>query len=361
MPRKVIQQFPVEYMQILDEDGNLDKNLAPDITEDTLKVMYHMMTLVRTFDRKLFNLQRSGKIGTYAEVRGEEGSEVGSGLAMEKTDWMVPSFRETGVSLTRGADRVKVVLAWNGDCRGYLGEHGKARDLPVNIPIGTQLLHAAGIAWACKLKGEKNAVVTYCGDGGTSEGDFHEALNFAGVYKLPVIFMVQNNQWAISTPRKVQTAAETIAQKAIGYGIKGIQIDGNDVVGVYYAVKEALARAKNGEGATLIESVTYRMGDHTTSDDASRYRTDEEVKPWEKKDPILRLKLYLQKNGMWTDEYGKWVQDECDKEVNEAVDKALSTPLPPPEDLFRYIYEKPTQDLEEQEKDHLDALKEDVK
>ncbi len=357
MPRKIIKRFEVEYLQILNEEGEMDQSVNPHLEEDMIKEMYHLMLLARTFDDKLFKLQRSGKIGTYAEVKGEEACQIGSAMATKKTDWFVPAFRELAFALARGADRAKIVQAWNGDARSVLCE-GECRDLPTAIPIASQLLHATGIAWASQIKKENDATITFFGDGATSEGDFHEALNFAEVFKLPIIFMCQNNGWAISTPTSAQTASETIAQKAIAYGIHGIQVDGNDVFAVYQATKEAMDRAKSGEGATLIECMTYRLGDHTTSDDSLKYRSEEEIKEMWKKEPITRLKLFLQKNNMWDEKYGDWVQEECNKEVEAAVEKGLSFEPPKPEELFTYVFDKMPPDLEKQKNELLEELKE---
>jgi pyruvate dehydrogenase E1 component alpha subunit len=344
----------VEYFQVLDSEGNVDNSLMPNIPESKIKEIYHLMVLVRTFDEKLFKLQRSGKIGTYAEVRGEEASEVGSAMALEKEDWMCPSFRETGVFITRGAPRDKIVQAWRGDVRAFKGDK---KNLPVAIPVGSQTLYATGIAWASKLKNEKDITIVYFGDGATSEGDFYEAMNFAGEFKLPIIFFCQNNQWAISTPRKSQSASETIAQKGIASGVYSVQVDGNDAVGVYKITKEAVDRARNGEGPTLIESITYRMGDHTTSDDSSRYRTEEEVKYWLARDPLLRLEKYFRNINTWNDEYGRWVKETCEKEVDEAIAKALAIEKPGPDELFDYVYAVMPKELQEQKKE----LEEEVK
>lgn len=349
MPRKDINNFKVEYLQVLDEEGNFDSSLHPDISEDKVKEMYHLMVLLRTLDEKLFNLQRSGKIGTYAQTRGQEASEIASAMALEKNDWFVPSFRELGVYLTRGVDKGALVQAWNGDTRAFHGTI-QARNLPIGIPIASQCLHAAGVAWASKLKGEKDVTIVYFGEGATSEGDFHEAMNFAGELNLPIVFFCQKNGWSISTPTSKETHSETIAQKAIGYGFKGIQIDGNDGLGVYMATKEAVDRARNGEGPTLIEAVTYRMGDHTTSDDSLKYRTVEEIEEWKKKDPIDRLKKYFQKVGTWNDEYEQWVKDTVSKEIEEAVEKGLNVEAPKPEQLFDDVFiDKPWMLVEQQE------------
>lgn len=347
MPQNQIKQFTIDYLQVLDLDGNADKALHPDISEDKIKEMYHMMVLLRTMDEKLFNLQRSGKIGTYAQVKGEEASEIGSAMALEPQDWVIPSFREMGVLMVRGADRGKLVQGWNGDTRAFAVPEG-ANMLPPAIPIASQLLHASGIAWASKIRKLNSVSIVYFGDGATSEGDFHEALNFAGVFKLPIIFLCQNNLWAISTPREKQTAAETIAQKAIAYGIHGIQVDGNDILAVYKATKDAADRARKGEGPTLIETMTFRMGDHTTSDDSSKYRSDDLKKEWEPKDPILRLQKYFEKIGTWSEDYGNWVKDTVAKEVEEAVEKGLNVEAPSPYQMFEDVFVEMPKILQEQ-------------
>ncbi|MCA9478547.1 MAG: pyruvate dehydrogenase (acetyl-transferring) E1 component subunit alpha [Nanoarchaeota archaeon] len=355
MPRTIIKQFEVEHLSILDENGNIDESIKPELSDDRLKEMYHHMLVARTFDEKLFKLQRSGKIGTYAQVKGQEACQIGSAIALEKDDWVVPSFREMSAMLTRGADKVKVVQSWNGDVRSY---NGSGPNLPTAIPIASQLLHATGIAWAEKLKKTNNVVLTFFGDGATSEGDTHEAMNFAADFKLPVIFFCQNNQWAISTPRSHQMANETIAQRAVAYGMKGIQVDGNDVLAVYKATKEAIENARAGNGPTLIEGVTFRMGDHTTSDDSSKYRTEEMVKEWEAKDPLKRLRAYLQNKGIADDGHFNWELDTITKEIDEAVEAGLAIAPPPPENMFEHIYEQLTPDLQEQQEALLAELKE---
>jgi pyruvate dehydrogenase E1 component alpha subunit len=345
MVRKILNTFTVEYTQTLDENGNVDHERMPNLSEGQIKEMYHLMKLTRQFDDKLFALQRSGKIGTFAQVKGQEACQIGSGMTLLKDDWVAPSFREFGVFITRGVDRIKLVQGWNGDNRAFEADPLTCRNLPVAIPIASQCLHACGLAWAEQIRGTKNVAITYFGDGATSEGDFHEALNFAGEYKLPVIFFCQNNQWAISTPRTKQTASDSIAQKAIAYGIRGIQIDGNDVLGVYKTTQEAIERARNGEGPTLIEAITFRMGDHTTSDDAQKYRDPKVVEEWKIKDPILRLEKYFQKIGTWSDEYRSWVEEENRKEIEAAVEKALAISPPPAEDLIKYIFKTPPKHL----------------
>lgn len=328
----------------------------PDLDDEFLKELYHYMHLAREFDRKLFKLQRSGKIGTYAQVKGEEASEIGSAFALRDHDWFVPSFREASVYLVRGADRPSLVRAWNGDVRAYRDDQ-HPRNLPPSIPIASQLVHAMGIAWANKIKQNNEATIVYFGDGATSEGDFHEAMNFAGVHDLPIVFFCQNNQYAISTPREKQTRSETIAQKATAYGFEGVQVDGNDVIATYQVTKEKLDKARHGHGPTLIESLTYRVKDHTTSDDSGRYRDEGEVEEWKKKGPLLRLQKYFENNGLWTNEYKEWVQNEVKTEVSEAVKEALKIEEPGPENLFEHIF---SEELPEY-KEALQMIKEEQK
>ena len=292
MPRTIAKDFRIEWLQILDEHGNCDPSLRPPLTEQQIKKLYEELVFARTFDEKAFKLQREGRLGTYASILGQEAAQVGSAFALEPGDWMFPSFREPGASFVRGLPPRMILQYWVGDERGSKIPEGQ-NDFPITIPVGTQIPIGAGAAWGAKLKGDKIAVLVYLGDGATSKGDFHEGLNLAGVFSLPVVFFCQNNQWAISVPLKRQTAAHTLAQRAIAYGFPGIQVDGNDVFAVYQATHEALERARAGGGPTFIEAVTYRIGDHTTADDASRYRNKETVEQWKKKDPIDRLKRHL--------------------------------------------------------------------
>ena len=356
MTLKEIQLPNVSYVQVLDHQGNVDQEQFPkDLSEDSVKELYHLMKLLRVFDEKLFHLQRSGKIGTYAQTRGQEASEIGSGYVLKEQDWFVPSFRELGVYLCRGVDRGALVQAWNGDTRAFANpEH--THNLPVSIPIASQLLHGTGLAWASKIKKVDEVTIIYFGEGATSEGDFHEALNFASVFNLPVVFFCQRNGWSISTPTSKEMKSETIAQKAVGYDIKGVQVDGNDVLGVYKVTSEAFERARNGEGPTLIESITYRMGDHTTSDDSSKYRNETDMKEWEGKDPLVRLEKYFQNIGTWNEEYGNWVHETVTKEVDEAVEKGFAVEPPRPEQMFEDVYVEMPEILKEQQKELMDEL-----
>ncbi|HEY4911816.1 MAG TPA: pyruvate dehydrogenase (acetyl-transferring) E1 component subunit alpha, partial [Methylomirabilota bacterium] len=295
MPRTLIEpQSPIERLSILDSEGNLDTALEPKLAADDVKRLYRAMVLGRRLDERMLKLQRQGRIGTFAPIKGQEAAQIGSVFTLRPGDWLVPSFRETGAMLWRGWPIEKILSLYAGRLEGS-SPGPEQRDLPVTIPVATQLPHAVGLAYGIQYRGEDAVVMTYFGDGATSEGDFHEACNFAGVWHVPVVFVCQNNQWAISVPLKKQTNSRTIAQKAIAYGFPGIQVDGNDVLAVYAASREAVDRAQAGEGPTLIECVTYRLGVHTTADDPTKYRTDEEVKAWEQKDPLTRFRAYLEK------------------------------------------------------------------
>ncbi|MBI2105210.1 pyruvate dehydrogenase (acetyl-transferring) E1 component subunit alpha [Candidatus Woesearchaeota archaeon] len=345
--RKIIQRFNIEYLQILDEKGNCDEVLMPHLTNSALKSFYEAMVLTRVFDDKALKLQRQGRIGTYAPVRGQEAIQIGSAYAIQDIDVIFPAFRENGVYLVRRMPAEMLFQYWGGDERG-MNIPKNVNMFPVSITVGAHMLHAVGAGMAFNYKKEKRAVVTYFGDGATSEGDFHEAMNFAGVFKAPVVFICQNNQYAISVPVKEQTASETLAQKAIAYGFKGIRIDGNDVFASYLATKEALNHVRAGKGPVLIEAFTYRIGDHTTSDDAKKYRKEKEVKEWEKKDPILRLKKYMTKMGLFDEKYEASVLKYAEMEVDKAVEKFENVPAQKPEEMFDYIYAELTNELKEQ-------------
>ncbi len=263
---------------------------------------------------------------------------MGVASAMQSDDVFVPSFREHGAQLLRGVTIRELLLFWGGDERGS-DYAGPREDLPVCIPVGSQAPHAAGVALALQLRGEARAVVCMLGDGATSKGDFYEALNVSGVWRLPVVFVVMNNQWAISVPRQTQTAAATLAQKAVAAGLPGEQVDGNDVLAVEAAVREAIERARAGQGASLIEALTYRMSDHTTSDDARRYRPQEEVDAHRDEDPIERLRLHLERRGLWSPADQTRLEAECQAEIEEEVGRYLAEPAQTGDALFRYLYE----------------------
>jgi pyruvate dehydrogenase E1 component alpha subunit len=339
MPKKVVHAAATYRLEILDKDGKADRTLMPDLAPDQLLWLYAQMVRLRRFDEKALNLQRQGRLGTYASMRGQEAAQVGVGLALEPQDWVIPSFREHGLQILHGYPPHLVYAFWKGDERGSAPPEG-VRCLPPSIPVGSQLLHAAGLALSLKLKGEKGAAVGCAGDGASSEGDFHEALNFAGVFGAPAVFLIQNNQWAISVPFKRQTAAQTIAQRAHGYGIQGIQVDGNDVLAVYAAAKEALERARSGGGATLIEALTYRMENHTTADDAVRYRPAEELEYWKARDPIDRMRKFLVGKKLWSDAKEEALLLEAASWVEGEVAALEAMPTPAPSDMFDHMYKE---------------------
>lgn len=299
------------------------------------------------FDNRAIALQRSGQLGTYASSLGQEAVAVGIGSAMQKEDILVPSFREHGTQLLRGVTLVEVMQFWSGDERGNDFSIPK-KDFPVAVPLGSQAPHAVGVALALKLKDSNAAVVCVLGDGATSKGDFYEALNMAGVWSLPIVFVIDNNQWAISVPRASQSAAETLAQKGIAAGIDGIQVDGNDVIAVRDAVEQGLQKNRNGEGPTVIEAVTYRLGDHTTADDASRYREDDSVRARWAEEPIMRLQGYLVTEGAWSEEEEEKLKKDTALEIETAVQDYLALEPEPPEAMFDYLYETLPKSLEAQ-------------
>jgi pyruvate dehydrogenase E1 component alpha subunit len=334
MPRKPLDlSLAVEHLSILDSDGNLDAALEPEIPPDLLKRIYRAMLLGRRLDERMVRLQRQGRIGTFAPIKGQEASQMGSVVALEPRDWMVPSFRETAAMIWRGWPIEKLLTFLAGRLEGNQPSPDQ-HDLPITIPVSTQIPHAVGLAYAAQYRGDDAIVLVFFGDGATSEGDFHEAMNFAGVWHVPVVFVCQNNQWAISVPLKKQTHSRTIAQKALAYGFPGIQVDGNDVLAVYAASREAVARARAGEGPTLIECVTYRLGVHTTADDPSRYRSEEEVRAWERKDPLTRFSAYLEKKNLL--EAG--LEAEIEAEIARAVKAFEAMPPPDPLTMFDHVY-----------------------
>jgi pyruvate dehydrogenase E1 component alpha subunit len=338
MPLKIIDEFNIKQLHILDETGKVDKDLEPDISDDDLKKLYQAMTLSRMADARMLNLQRQGRIGTIPVNKGQEASFCAPVLALKQTDWFVGSYRELGARLMRGETLENSLLLFNGWEEGNVNENND-RTLPISIVLASQLPQAVGLAYASRYNGEKDTVVlAIFGDGATSEGDFHEALNFAGVLNAPVIFLCQNNQYAISTPLKIQTKSRTIAQKAIAYGIPGIQVDGNDALAVYQAVKEAVDRARADEGPTLIEAVTFRMLMHTTADDPTRYRSEEEVAAWEAKDPLIRFRKYLTDKGIWDEQYQDRLEADCKNQIDTAVQAFESRKPFAPDAPFDHVF-----------------------
>src|SRR5262245_11763364 len=348
MPKTPVTLEPIPSLSILGEDGKADRKLLPAIPTAKLLLMYRTMVRSRRLEAVMERKQRQGQIGTFAPATGQEACQVGAMAALEDRDWLVPSFRELPAALWRGATVKSVFLYAMGFEEGSeVGDPEKDRSLPISIPVGSQACHATGLAWASKLRGDGAVAIGFFGDGATSEGAVHEAMNFAGVLALPAIFFCQNNQWAISTPRRAQTASATIAQKAAAYGIAGVQVDGNDLLAVYRAVSEAAARARKGEGATLIEGVTWRKMFHTTADQPRIYRTEAEEKAWEPKDPIVRMRRFLEGEGVWDAARDEALVAEADREANEGFEAAVAfrdgdvDPL----EIFDHVYGTTPPDL----------------
>ena len=335
-------------VQIMDKEGNIVKpEWMPELSDEDIINMYKLMRFSRVIDEKTLQYQRQGRMLTYAPNLGQEATQVGSASALEPKDWVAPSFRELGIWLTKGAPLKNIFLYWFGNEMGmHMPESVKM--LPVSVPIASQMQHATGLAYASRYRGLDEVAVAYVGDGGTSQGDFHEALNFAAVQSLPNVFIVQNNQFAISTRRQIQTKSSTIAQKALAYGIPGVQVDGNDIFAMYAVTKEAVDRARRGEGPTLIEAYTYRMGAHTTSDDPTVYRDNSEVEAWKDRDPIDRLYKYMMAKGNWDEEKEAAYSEERGNFVKETFEEVEKSGLVSLEDTFDYLFEKRTPLLEAQ-------------
>jgi pyruvate dehydrogenase E1 component alpha subunit len=344
-----VAEFAIQLTRILDPDGTAVDAL-PAFARDPkeLAALYRGMVLTRTFDTKAIALQRTGRLGTYASSLGQEAVSVGVAAAMQAADVLLPSFREHGAQLWRGVSLKELFLYWGGDERGN-DFAGPREDFPNCVPVASHAPHAVGVALAFKLRGDKRAAVCVFGDGATSKGDVAEALNMAGVWKVPVVFVVSNNGWAISVPLARQTAATTLAQKAIAAGIAGEQVDGNDVIAVRAVVEQALARARDGLGPTLVEAVTYRLCDHTTADDASRYRDDDEVSRHWPAEPVARLRNFLTRAGLWDKDKEETLLQESGRAVDQAADDYLATPPLPAAAFFDHVYAEPPADLVEQQ------------
>lgn len=339
--------FPL--FQILNESGKANEKLMPKLSREEMLKMYELMVLARVFDETAYAMQREGRILTFAPLKGQEASQIGSALALKKDDWMFPSFRENGAYLVRGMPAEMLYQYWAGDERGNKIPND-LKCFTVSVPVSTQIPHAVGAAWAEKLKKTNNIVLVYFGDGATSKGDFHEALNFAGVFKIPVVFVCQNNQWAISVPFSKQSGSKTVAQKAVAYGINGIRVDGNDVFAVYSAALAAVENARKNI-PTLIECFTYRLSDHTTADDASRYRSPEELAMWEKKDPILRMEKFLISRKILTEQLKKSIWDAAKTKISSAVKLSESSAGENPEDIFDFTFARLPAGLQREKKE----------
>ncbi len=336
-----VGEFFVDFHQYLGEDSEL-KEGAPQFSEnpDLLLGLYRNMVEARHFDQQVIALQRTGEIGTFASILGQEAVGAAIGHALKEIDIFVPYYRDTGAQRMRGVKFQEILLFWGGDERGNNFSTGLARkDFPYCVPIATQVTHAAGVAAALRIQERPGAVLVTCGDGATSRGEFLESINLAGVWKLPLVIIINNNQWAISEPVALQTRAKTLAQKAVSAGIPGEQVDGNDALALYERVRIALERAREGSGPTLIEAKTYRLGDHTTADDATRYRSSEEVDHAWKFEPIGRLRKFLEKRKLWDAEQEAGLLEVCRQSVDAAVADFQNTAQQPVTAMFDHLYQ----------------------
>ena len=358
-----------ELVRILGSDGKVLKGQkVPSISGKDLIRLYRLMLLNRRLDERMITLQRQGRIGFYVASIGEEASIIGSAFALKAKDWIIPCYRELGAALLRGFSLHEFCCQLFGNAEDQI----KGRQMPnhyasyklrfgsISSPVGNQIPHATGIGMAARLRGTQDIALVYFGDGATSEGDFHVALNFAGVYKAATIFLCRNNQWAISVPSKVQTASPSFAVKATAYNIEGVQVDGNDIFAVYAVTRKAADRARQGKGPTLIEAVTYRQGGHTTSDDPRVYRDDKEVEEWKKKDPISRFKSYLIGNGAWSEKKDAGLEEDIKKEIDAAVKRAEKIGPPSIDTMFEDVLDSVPWHLEEQREELRTILESEV-
>ncbi len=341
---------PDPPVQILDDEGHLhrvDGYPIDDLSDEDFRTLYRYMVVARRIDKQAINLQRQGQLGVYASLLGQEAAQVGGAYALAAQDWVFPSYREMGTAIVRGVDPAQMLHQWRGT---WLSGHDpyEFNFGLLSIPIGTQALHGTGFAMGAAFDGKDTVVMAYFGDGATSEGDPHEALNFAAVFNAPIVFFVQNNQYAISTPLSEQTKAPTIAHKAVGYGMPGYRCDGNDVLATYAVTKKAVERARRGEGPSLIEAVTYRMEAHTTADDPTRYRTPAEADEWQRRDPIARFQAFLTDRGLLDDDLRARIDADVDTLAAHMREEIYDAPHGDPLELFTHVFVDPIPEHDEQ-------------
>lgn len=343
-----VAEFSINFTQYINEKSEIT-NPLPEFVQDHEKLikLYQTMSLVRAYDTKAINLQRTGKMGTYAPINGQEAISTAIGDSMRQEDVFIPYYRDYGAQIQRGVDMAEIYAFWGGDERGSQFKNNE-QDMPICVPIASQCLHAAGIAFAMKHRNEKRVAVVCIGDGGTSEGDFYEAINVAGAWKLPLVFVINSNYWAISVPREKQTACQTLAQKAIAAGIDGVQADGNDIIAMKDIMEKAIDSARRGDGPTLIEALTYRLCDHTTADDATRYQPAYEVKQAKAAEPIQRFKNYLTQQNLWNDNKQQQLDKDCFEKVKLAVETYTNRKKQPITSIFDYHYAELPDSLIEQ-------------
>lgn len=351
-----------EIFQILHEDGSYERELEPQLTAEDYQKLYRFMVLARAVDTKAMSLQRQGRISSYVPCSGEEAAYIGSAYALSPKDWVLPHYRGHAVALARGMS----LRTFFSQLYGTANDLSKGRQQPMSLgdrsinyvsieaPVGSQCPVAVGVSLAAKLRGDRIASLAYLGDGGSSSSDFHVAMNFAGVFQTPTIIFCSNNQYAISLPFSMQTKCQDIASKGEAYGVPGVRVDGNDVLAVYHVTKEALTKAYNGDGPTLIEAVTYRIGPHSTADDPSRYRSQEEVDQWKRKDPIARFRAHLQNRAMLSEDYERRLMQEVESQISDAVQYAEGSPKPELRTIFEEVYFEMPSNLSEQMKNLLE-------
>jgi len=356
MGRRTIDLGGIDDLQILNEHGEADESLDPNLPPDELTKIHRAMVLTRKLDIRMLMMQRQGQMGTFAPGMGQEATQIGQVYPLARDDWFAPSYRSFGAQIWRGWPIDQLLLLWDGFFEGF-GPPEDVNDLPFCIVIGSHVPTATGIAMGMKVRKDPHCVMVNFGDGASSQGVVNESLNFAAVYQAPVVFMLENNGWAISMRADRQVATETYAVRGVGFGVPSMRVDGNDILGMIVATQAACEHARAGKGPYLIEAMTYRLGVHTTADDPKVYRSDDEVKAWEKKDPITRFEKYLADRDILSPDDCERIAKECEQEVLDAREKFRQRAVPNPHEVFDYMYEKLPPELEEQKREYLEKLR----